>query len=285
MIVKKCKILDCISLANNIKQEIKNNISTLPKNSRVPCLATILVGDNEVSKLYNKLKLNACNEVGILTKNINFPNEVKQDDLIRTIEKLNNDPSVDGIFMQLPLPDHLVEEEVLSAINIYKDVDCLTPKNIALLGLDERNPIFEPATPKGIIEIFDRNNVEIEGKNVVIIVKSNIFGINMANLLLKKKAIVTICNLNTKNIPYFSSKADIVIVAVGKKYLVKKNWIKQNAVVIDVGINKEGKKVYGDVDPSVMEVAGKITPVPYGVGPITNVMLLVNTMKSFRSSK
>lgn len=107
----------------------------------------------------------------------------------------------------------------------------------------------------------------------------------MANLLLKKKAIVTICNLNTKNIPYFSSKADIVIVAVGKKYLVKKNWIKQNAVVIDVGINKEGKKVYGDVDPSVMEVAGKITPVPYGVGPITNVMLLVNTMKSFRSSK
>jgi 5,10-methylene-tetrahydrofolate dehydrogenase/methenyl tetrahydrofolate cyclohydrolase len=202
------------------------------------------------------------------------------------VRELNADPTIHGILVQLPLPDHLDEEQVLSAIDLHKDVDGFHPINIGRLAMKGRTPLFAPATPSGIIELLDRIGVEIEGKEAVILGRSNIVGLPVSMLLLKRNATITICHSRTQDLPTVTGRADILIAAVGRAEMVKKDWVKEGVVVIDVGINrvddpsrKRGYRLVGDVDfEGVSEVASWITPVPRGVGPMTIAMLLSNTV-------
>ncbi len=280
--------IDGRAIAKAIQQEIAEEVARLKtEHNLVPGLATVLVGSNAASQTYVRMKRRRCAEVGIHSIGIELPDDVTQAEVEARVRELNADPTIHGILVQLPLPDHLNEESVLSAVELTKDVDGFHPINIGRLAMKGRTPLFAPATPSGIIELLDRCGVEIEGKEAVILGRSNIVGLPVAMLLLKRNATITICHSRSQDLPSIVRRADILIAAVGRTEMVKGDWLKPGVVVIDVGINrvddptrKRGYRLVGDVAyDEAEEVAGWITPVPGGVGPMTIAMLLQNTVK------
>ena len=276
-------------ISNIIMAEIKEEIAKY-SDLGVPGIAVILIGDRKESLIYIKKKKEACNKVGINISINNLATNVSNNEVYDLIDKLNNDNSIHGILVQLPIPAHLNEETILSKISYLKDVDGFHALNMGNLAMENRTPNFIPCTPLGCMEILKRENIELVGKHVVIVGKSNIVGLPMALLLLKEMATVTVCHVETINMPVHLKMADIVISACGQPRLIKKEWLKEGVVIIDVGINtisdsnyKRGYRLVGDVDfDNVKEIAYKITPVPGGVGPMTVAMLLSNTLKSFK---
>ncbi len=254
-------------------------------------LAVIIIGGRKDSTVYVRKKMEACEKVGINSYKIELNTTVTNDMVCREIEKLNNDDNVHGILIQLPIPKHLNEEKILRKINFLKDVDGFHANNMGYLAMERREPLFIPCTPLGCFELLKEYNIEIEGKDVVVIGKSNIVGLPMSLIMMKEMATVTVCHIKTKNIEEHTRRADILIVGVGKAHLVKKDWVKEGAVVIDIGINvlkdetrKRGYRLVGDVDyENVKSVASYITPVPGGVGPMTVCMLIKNTLKSYKN--
>jgi 5,10-methylene-tetrahydrofolate dehydrogenase/methenyl tetrahydrofolate cyclohydrolase len=231
------------------------------------------------------MKKKACAEVGITSFSHDLPGDISQDDLLNIVSELNANEDVHGILVQLPLPDHIDTETILSAISLEKDVDGFHPINIGRLSMKQRDPLFVPCTPKGCIELLDRSGIEIEGKHAVVLGRSNIVGLPVAMLLLHRNATLTICHSRTQDLPGVVSQADILIAAVGRAEIVRGNWLKPGVAIIDVGINavddptrERGYRLVGDVAfDEAQEVAGAITPVPGGVGPMTIAMLLRNT--------
>ncbi|MCX8029416.1 MAG: bifunctional methylenetetrahydrofolate dehydrogenase/methenyltetrahydrofolate cyclohydrolase FolD [Brevinematales bacterium] len=271
------KIIDGKLVSSIYKERVKALISS--KGLKVT-LAVILVGDNPSSKVYVSMKTKECNEVGIATKDFLLPSDTSENKLISLIEELNKDDEVDGILVQLPLPKHIDEYRVLSTVSPLKDVDGFHPENVGKLLIGK--PFVEPCTPKGIIRLLEYYNIGIEGKRSVVIGRSNIVGKPTSIMLMHRNSTVTICHSKTSNIEDITRQADILVVAVGRPWFIKKNMIKEGSVIIDVGINRievdGNSKLVGDVDfEDVKEVCGYITPVPGGVGPMTRAMLIENT--------
>ena len=271
------KIIDGKAISEKVRNEIKEQTQVyINKHGRKPGLAVIIAGDNPASKTYVANKIKACKEVGFNSYCIEFPKNVSEDTLTKKIIELNNNEDIDGILVQLPLPSHLNEKYILSLIADNKDVDGFSAYNMGLLALGR--PKIAACTPLGVIELLKSTGESIEGKHAVIIGRSNIVGKPMAMLLLMENATVTICHSKTKNLSEITKTADILIAAIGKPCFVKKDMVKEGAIVIDVGINRTEKGLQGDVDfNEVSEIASYITPVPGGVGPMTITMLLKNT--------
>lgn len=285
------KIIDGKEIAATIRGEIKAEVEKMKAEyGQVPGLATVLVGERKDSQTYVRMKKKACAEVGITSFGHDLPAAIGQADLLKIVQDLNANPDVHGILVQLPLPDHIDDEEILGAVNLDKDVDGFHPINIGRLSMKRRDPLFVPCTPKGCIELLDRTGVAIEGKRAVVLGRSNIVGLPVAMLLLHRNATLTICHSRTQNLPDVVRQADILIAAVGRAEMVRGDWIKPDAVVIDVGVNavddptrEKGYRLTGDVAfDEAKEVASAITPVPGGVGPMTIAMLLRNTTDSAR---
>ena len=279
-------IINGKEVANTILIEIKTEIEKLIKK---PVLAVIQIGDKKESTIYIKKKSEACKQVGIESKIFNFNTNVTNNEIYQLIDKLNIDVNINGILVQLPIPEHLDEEIILNKICYLKDIDGFHVQNMGSLAMNNRIPEFISCTPQGCLELLKREGVEIEGKHVVVIGKSNIVGLPMALLLMKENATVTVCHDKTENIKEHTTKADILISACGQPEMIKSDWVKEGVVIIDVGINykedpskKGGYRLVGDVDLNdVREKVSKITPVPGGVGPMTVAMLLLNTLKAF----
>ena len=274
-----------------ISKQILNEIAEDIKNlSLKPVLAVIQIGDRKDSTIYIRKKREACELIGIESRIYNFKKNVSTNEVCSLLFRLNNDVEVNGILVQLPIPEHLNNEEILSKISYRKDVDGFHVRNIGNLAMSGRTPYFVPCTPLGCLELLKRYNVTIKGKHVVVVGKSNIVGLPMSLLLLKNKATVTICHSKTKDIVKHLKTADIVVSACGQPRMIKKEWLKEGVVVIDVGINsipdstrKRGYRLVGDVDfENVKDIASAITPVPGGVGPMTVAMLLKNTVQGFK---
>lgn len=281
------QIIDGKAIAATIRGEIKAEVEALKAQyGRVPGLATVLVGERKDSQTYVRMKKRACGEVGISSFGDSFPADISQEELLKVVQDLNANPDIHGILVQLPLPDHIDEETILGTINLDKDVDGFHPINIGRLSMKRRDPLFVPCTPKGCIELLDRRGVEIEGKRAVVLGRSNIVGLPVAMLLLHRNATLTICHSRTKNLADVVRQADILVAAVGRPEMVRGDWIKPGAVVIDVGVNavddptkERGYRLVGDVAfEEAKGVASAITPVPGGVGPMTIAMLLRNTL-------
>jgi len=281
------RLIDGKATALAIKNEVKTQISALKDRGHSVCLATILVGDDPASHSYVSGKIKTCGEMGIMSRHFGMPKEISQADLLELINSLNHDSTVNGILVQLPLPDSIDESEIISSIDPRKDVDGFHPLSMGKLVLGEEG--FVPCTPAGIIELLKRYGVETRGKNVVIVGRSNIVGKPLANLLIHKKggadATVTICHSRTTNIKEHTLRADILVAAIGKAHLITSDMVKEGTVVIDVGTNEigqttDGKRILvGDVDfETVKDKASLITPVPGGVGPMTIAMLMKNTL-------
>lgn len=270
-------------VAQTVKDELKQKLDVLrEQGKRLPKLVVVLVGDNPASMSYVKGKEKACHAIGMENDLLHLPDKTTQEELMQVVHKLNEDVRVDGILVQLPLPQHLDEEEVLLAIDPKKDVDGFHPYNIGRMMIQD--PIFLPCTPKGIMYLLQSIGMQdLSGKNAVVIGRSNIVGKPIAQLLLNANATVTICHSRTQNIKDIAKRADILVVAIGKSKYVNHEWIKTGAVVIDVGMNRdEENKLSGDVDfDDVKDIVSYITPVPKGVGPMTIAMLLSNTMESY----
>lgn len=270
-------------LAGELKQEVaKRTLEAKEKYGRVPHLVVILVGDDPASQSYVKGKGKDAEEVGFKSTTILRPAHISEEDLLDLIKDLNNDDEVDGILVQLPLPRHIDEEKVIAAIDKDKDVDGFHPLNVAALW--QKQPCTLPCTPKGIIKLLDKAGVEIEGKNAVVIGRSNIVGLPASKLLLDRNATVTIAHSRTKNLPEVTKKADILVVAIGCPKFVTADMVGEGAAVIDVGVNRDPEtgKLCGDVDfEACKEKASVITPVPGGVGPMTRACLMENTLECF----
>ena len=278
--------IDGIAVANSVKERVRKAVELLKSEDIAPCLATVLVGENLASSTYVKNKHKACAEVGIVTKDHKLPESFSQQEMNSLLDLLNKDNSVHGILIQLPLPKQLDEFTTTSRISPLKDVDGLTPYSVGLLSSGKA--ILKPCTPSGIIEIFDYYNIELAGKNTVIINRSNLVGKPLYHLLLEKNATVTTCHSKTKNLKEHCQNADIVITAIGDraKFVLTADMIKDGAVVIDVGISRQNGKLVGDVDyDDVIKKASYATPVPGGVGPMTVAMLLKNTVTAASMSK
>ncbi len=274
-------LLDGKVLSNKVKEEVKVEVAELIEKKRItPGLAVILVGNDAASATYVASKAKACKEAGIYSVVHEMPDSITQNELLDTICRMNENPALDGILVQLPLPKHLDKTTVLEAIDPLKDVDGFHPYNVGKMvsNLDT----FLPATPFGVMRIFEEYKIELSGKNACVIGSSDIVGKPMASLLTNAKATVTICNSKTKNLKEHTSKADIVIIAVGIPNLLKSDMIKEDAIVIDVGINRlDNGKLTGDADfEDCKQKCSYITPVPGGVGPMTIAMLLKNTLKA-----
>ena len=271
-------------LAKELKQEVaKRTAEAKEKYGRPPHLVVILVGEDPASQSYVKGKGKDAEEVGFKSTTIVRPESTSEDELLKLIKELNENEEVDGILVQLPLPKHIDEDKIIAAIDKGKDVDGFHPLNVAALW--QKQPCTLPCTPKGIIKLLDKAGVEIEGKNAVVIGRSNIVGLPVAKLLLDRNATVTIAHSRTPDLGAVTREADILVVAVGRPLLVKGEDIKPGAVVIDVGVNRhpETGKLCGDVDfESAKEIAGAITPVPGGVGPLTRACLLENTYECYQ---
>lgn len=266
-------------LSKEIKNQIKEEVIKL--KARPPHLVVILVGENPASVSYVTGKEKACIEVGFKSTLLRLSESIKEEELLKVVDEINNDDSVDGLLVQLPLPKHINESKVIDAISIDKDVDGFHPLNVARLYLGEK--CILPCTPKGIITMLKSQNIEIKGKKAVVIGRSNIVGKPMAQLLLMNDATVTICHSKTKNLLEEVKQADIVIAAIGRPKFITKEMIKENAVVIDVGVNRVDGKLCGDVDyDSIKDIASYITPVPGGVGPMTITSLLQNTLEIYK---
>jgi methylenetetrahydrofolate dehydrogenase (NADP+)/methenyltetrahydrofolate cyclohydrolase len=272
-------------IAKQIKQELKEEVNKLLINNKViPGLATVLVGEDEASKVYVGAKEKACGELGIYSERIDLPAGINEDALLNLIDTLNKNPKIHGILIQLPLPKHIRETRVLYAIDPQKDVDGFHPVNVGKLMLGV--PDFLPCTPHGIQELLIRTGIETDGAEVVVVGRSNIVGKPIANMLIQKNrkganATVTICHTGTKDLLFHTKRADILIVAAGRPKTITSDMVKEGVVVIDVGVNRRATGLVGDVDfDSVKEKAKAITPVPGGVGPMTIVMLMKNTVQS-----
>lgn len=288
------KILDGKKTSEDIKNEIALEVQKIKENGgKVPHLAAILVGSNGASLTYVSNKVSSCEKIGFESSLITLPETVTEEELLQEIKKLNENPDIDGFIVQLPLPKHINEQKVLLAIAPDKDVDGFHPTNFGRMALELE--AFIPATPFGILELIRRYNIPTEGKNVVVIGRSDIVGKPMSILLSQKEwnATVTLTHSRTKNLSEYTQKADIVIVALGKPYFLKADMIKEGATIIDVGItrindenSKKGYKIAGDVDyENVKDKAGFITPVPGGVGPMTIAMLMKNTLLARKRKK
>ena len=277
-------IIDGKKISTLIKDKIISEVQTLKnKTGKIPGLAVVLVGNDPASSVYVRNKNKTCKNVGFHSFENILPENTTEDKLLDLIHKLNNDSKVNGILVQLPLPNQINSHKVLETINPNKDVDGFHLENVGRLVTG--NAIFKPCTPAGIIELLDQYNVKIEGKNAVVLGRSNIVGKPVALLLLERNATVTICHSRTKDLPLVSRSADILIAAIGKPLFVTSDMVKNNAVVIDVGINQVNKKLVGDVDyESVFKKASLLTPVPGGVGPMTIAMLMANTLQAFKNS-
>ena len=274
-------LLDGKILSAKIKEEVKVEVTQIVKEKNItPGLAVILVGNDAASATYVASKAKACKDAGIYSVVHEMPESITQEELLETINMMNNNPKLDGILVQLPLPKHIDTTTVLEAINPLKDVDGFHPYNVGRMvsNLDS----FLPATPFGVMRMFEDHNIELSGKDVVVIGSSDIVGKPMASLLINKKATVTVCNSRTKDLKSHTSKADIVIIAVGVPYLLKEDMVKDGAIVIDVGINRlDTGKLVGDADfEGLKNKCSHLTPVPGGVGPMTIAMLLKNTIKA-----
>lgn len=284
-------IIEGKRVASQIQQEIKDFLTNL--EGRKPCLAVVLVGDHPASRIYIERKTRACKEVGIKSLQINLPETTTEADLLNHIKELNQDSTVDGILVQLPLPSQINPTRITEAILPEKDVDGFHPTNVGKILIGDKN-VFFPCTPLGIRVLLERSNIEVSGKHVVIVGRSNIVGKPMAAMLMQNNpqgnATVTVVHSKTKNIADYTRLADIVIVAIGQPLFLKADMIKEGAAVIDVGINKvddpsksSGYKLVGDADfENIKNKCSYITPVPGGIGPMTIAMLLSNTLKSFR---
>ncbi|SCX93401.1 methylenetetrahydrofolate dehydrogenase (NADP+) / methenyltetrahydrofolate cyclohydrolase [Lachnospiraceae bacterium XPB1003] len=276
------ELIDGKKISTDIKDELKEEVSKLKAEGREVTLAVILVGDDPASAVYVKNKKKACEYIGIKSLSYELPAETTEDELLELIEKLNGDDTVNGILVQLPLPRHIDEKKVIRTISPKKDVDGFHPENVGALLIGE--PGFVSCTPAGIIELLKRSNVEIEGKECVVIGRSNIVGKPMGVLLLRENGTVTIAHSRTKNLKEICKRADILVAAVGKPKMITAEYIKEGAVVIDVGIHRmDNGKLCGDVDLDDVEShVSKITPVPGGVGPMTIAMLMYNCIASVR---
>lgn len=296
-------IIDGTAIAGKIRQELKDSVNEMVElHGITPGLAVVLVGSRRDSATYVRMKKKACAEVGVNSIGIDLPIDVSQADLMRTVDDLNSNPAVHGILVQLPLPPHIDEAAVLQHIYAHKDVDGLHPLNVAQLASTKTHnnknkgfsfddcPFHVACTPQGCIELLDRSGVVIEGKEAVVLGRSNIVGIPMSLLLMQRNATVTICHSRTQHLPDVIKRADIVVACLGKAQFLQGSWLKPGAVVIDVGVNsiddandKRGYRLVGDVDfDSAKEVASLITPVPGGVGPMTIAMLIRNTVCAAR---
>lgn len=283
------KIIDGKAVAAEVRAEVAAVVAQRVEAGKSrPGLATVLVGENPASQVYVRMKQKACAEAGIESFGYNLPEDTSQEDLENLVRELNADERVNGILVQLPLPKHLDEERVLAAISLDKDVDGFHPVNIGRLAQKGRKPQFIPCTPAGCMLLLRKNLDTLEGVNAVVLGRSNIVGMPVALLLVEANATVTICHSRTKNLPDVVRQADVLVAAVGRPEMVRGDWIKPGAVVIDVGVNriddpsaKNGTRLVGDVAyDEAVEVAGAITPVPGGVGPMTIAMLLQNTLKA-----
>ena len=274
------RIIDGKKIAAGIREEVREQVLRLQaETGRVPGLAAVLVGEDPASATYVRTKTRACQEVGIASRGITPPEDIAQSELLQIIHELNLDPAIHGILVQLPLPKHLHERVVLEAVDTRKDVDGFTFANVGRLVED--HSLFVPCTPAGILELLDREGVEIKGKNAVVVGRSEIVGKPVAFLLLHRHATVTICHSRTADLGAETRRADILVAAVGRPRLITGAMIKPGAVVIDVGINRAEGKLVGDVEfDSAAQVAAAITPVPGGVGPMTVAMLLRNTLQA-----
>lgn len=274
------KIIDGKGIAAEIRGDLAKQVSELTAQGKTPGLEVILVGDDPASTVYVRNKERACKEVGINSTVHRLPAETTREELLGLIDRLNNDKAVHGILVQLPLPAHLDEDEVINAISPKKDVDGFHPINAGKLLIGDEDA-FVACTPAGCLELVKRTGVPIKGKNVVVVGRSNIVGKPAAVLFLREHATVTICHSRTEDLAAECRRADILIAAVGRPEMIKGDWVKPGAIVIDVGINRVDGKLVGDVDfESAKEVASYITPVPGGVGPMTIAMLLRATVQS-----
>lgn len=279
------KIIDGKQISLDIKNELKEKVEKYKEQGIEITLAVVKVGNDPASAVYVRNKEKACEYVGINSKTLALPEETTEEELLDVVEELNEDKNVNGILVQLPLPKHIDESKVLLTIDSTKDVDGFHPVNVGKMVIGEDT--FLPCTPAGIIEMIKRTDIDIEGKECVVIGRSNIVGKPMAMLMLKENATVTIAHSRTKDLKEVTKRADIIVAAIGKAKFVTADYVKEGAVVIDVGMDRdENGKLCGDVDfESVSKVASAITPVPGGVGPMTVTMLLVNCLRSVELNK
>lgn len=274
------KIIDGKSTAFETCEKVRLRVETMKKNGVEPCLAVIIVGDDPASRVYVNNKKKKCAAVGIKSLEFALPAQTTQRELLELIERLNQNSLVNGILCQLPLPEHIDEKAVIEAINPQKDVDCFCDVNVGKLWTG--NAVFLPCTPAGVMEMLRQYNIEVSGKNCVIVGRSNIVGKPLAALMLQKNATVTVCHSKTRELASVCRSADILVAAVGRSKFITADMVRENAVVIDVGINRdENGKLCGDVDfDAVKDKASFITPVPGGCGPMTIAMLMQNTVKA-----
>ena len=270
-------IIDGKQIAGQVTEKVKERVDTLISKGVTPGLAVILVGSNPASQTYVKNKTKTCERLGMYSVMIELEETISEEELLKNVEKLNADEKIHGILVQLPLPKQIDEDRVIAAISPLKDVDGFHPVSVGKMMIGQET--FLPCTPFGVMKLLEYSNVDVAGKHAVIIGRSNIVGKPMGQLLLQKDATVTYCHSRTKNLHNFTKQADILVVATGRPKMIDASYIKEGAVVIDVGINRdENNKLCGDVDfTSAQEVASKITPVPGGVGPMTIAMLMENT--------
>ena len=282
-------IIDGKQIAADVRAEVKKGVAQLKEQTGVVAgLATVLVGSDPASHKYVSMKRKACAEAGIESFHHELSAEATQAEVLELVSKLGADDKVHGILVQLPLPEQVDEETILDAVPLAKDVDGFHPLNIGALAMKGREPEFMPCTPHGCMVLLERSGTEISGANAVVLGRSNIVGMPAALMLVKRNATVTVCHSRTRDIQGVIREADILIAAIGRAHFVKGDWIKPGATIIDVGTNviddstrKSGKRLVGDVDfAAAMEVAGKITPVPGGVGPMTIAMLMANTLRA-----
>ena len=283
LVVKAMTIIDGKALSEKVLEEIEKEHSELEKKvGRKAGLAVIIVGENPASQIYVRNKIRACEKVGFHSETIRLDENITEENLLLEIEKLNNNSNIDGILVQLPIPKHIDGLKIINAISAEKDVDGFHTTNIGKMMIGDETG-FLPCTPAGVVHMFEEYNINLEGKDVLVIGQSNIVGKPMTLLLIKKRATVQVCNSKTKNLSEKLQKADVVVAAAGSPKLVKAADVKEDVVVIDVGINRVDGKLCGDVDfEEVSKKASFITPVPGGVGPMTIAMLIKNTFKSYK---
>lgn len=281
------QIIDGKAIAKSVRDQVSAEVARRAAAGKPqPTLATVLVGERPDSAAYVASKQKACAELGMGSVSHHLPGDASQQQVEALVKSLNDDPKINGILVQLPMPGHIDEERVLQLINIEKDVDGFSPLNIGRLAQKGREPLFVPCTPYGCIYLLEQSGVKIEGANAVVLGRSNIVGMPAALLLIGRNATVTVCHSRTRDLPGVVRQADILIAAIGRTEMVRGDWIKPGAAVIDVGINeiadptkKSGRRLVGDVNfAEAVEVAGYITPVPGGVGPMTIAMLMKNTL-------
>ena len=283
LVVRAMTIIDGKALSEKVLKEIEKEHSELEKKvGRKAGLAVIIVGENPASQIYVRNKIRACEKVGFHSETIRLDENITEENLLLEIEKLNNNSNIDGILVQLPIPKHIDGLKIINAISAEKDVDGFHTTNIGKMMIGDETG-FLPCTPAGVVHMFEEYNINLEGKDVLVIGQSNIVGKPMTLLLIKKRATVQVCNSKTKNLSEKLQKADVVVAAAGSPKLIKAIDVKEDVVVIDVGINRVDGKLCGDVDfEEVSKKASFITPVPGGVGPMTIAMLIKNTFKSYK---